>query len=1082
MKSEEATESADLLGVFEGVFSATRATFVGDRISVWDYSDPTHFRSLWESLEGNEINTAGRVLIIWRKTPIDESLLPVNTVVHVSPLHWAACAAKKCPQIQVSILDLNPAAHRGKYLYEQYSSCEKKRLPWVRVVQAAHLFGSEGINGEFQPDTTPVEMEALECRLFPQAERKRSLVLAGYFVDRIRNELTSPQNAENRHAISNIIGPMVLRSGRTLPGETSGVVFIKHGKKSDFPPVVRGTVSHRCALNSILRAAGLMCAQVSEDTDGARTPDDSTGWLPLNDECKNSGFNPAELRITLVDDQWSQGWLAWIKEGLGTTPVEIQVSSDPHFLLQLLKAAGSESRQFSLSLDVLQNEKKSPKQDVLLLDLRLFTGNPTAEREFLIALEDMLKSLSTSGKAGIDMLDLQVVRRRLEALGGSGIELSSAEHARYVTLLPRLIAQLDFSLPIIIFSSTGQRDVERQFEKEKFPSIIKDFSKPRHFQGADEEVVTGAEHALISSVEKAIRWLRGRKLVQRIQSRPLDQLDKARKRCSGYTHFEIYFDESGIPFSPRFRCAALLIGHAGGDKQTYANDAVLVHQQMGEEKLIWYPPSPKDVAESDYLDKNQKNEPKENQWLADTQWLEKVAEPLSRVLGNRPVIPFVVSRTPVSSEASDELDLAHPDALDNAFCDLLQLLLEIVLVEVLPALASNLAELSLHVYGATRQKTVLLKSRTQARATEEGIQLWQRFQDKYGFDSKDIVSYAKEQPDRSGKFYLKYRSLRSNAMLPLLARSLAARSSSRHIQSMHAATKRAVAVMLADLRPPEPIVRHQHYICDRLAHICDVDSDNDNLIDLRILKMWEPFVEAGIGFLGRRNQTFLNLLDCGRFLDAKDLSSAFALGGAVLSVEGVFAEAVTSRLQAEIPGLSPEVFKQLSTLLQDSSASEKRAVVSVDRFSNNQNQPSATRKPGSSTARASKPAFRPYLDAHVCADLEACLDTKDATTSHTDSPTKINPAGPATKEQFAKIAKYWKIRRFKNQNEYMAANIPWHTMSGFHVRKGNSKTITVFAQLEKLAHADLSGFIEPDSPTVFTAKEELFGRAFSPIG
>lgn len=1055
MKSEEKTATADWLEVFESVLNATRATFVEGKSSVWDYANPEHFSSLWKSLEDESVKSANRILILWSQTPPDESLFPVSTVEHVSPLHWAACAAKKYPQIKVCVLDLNPTAHRSQYLYEHYLSCDKGRLSWLRVIQAAHLFGCEGINGEFQPDTTPVETEALQCRLFPQAERKRGLVLAGHFVDRIRNELTSPQNAENRHAISNIIGPMVLRSGRTLPGETSGVVFIKHGKKSDFPPAIRGTVTHRCALNSILRAAGLMCAQVSEDTSGSGTSADSTGWLALDYECEQAGFNPAELRITLVDDQWSQGWLAWLKEGLGTTPVELQVSPDPLFLLQLLKAAGSESQQFSLSLDILQNKKKSPKQDILLLDLRLFTGNSTAEREFLIALDDMLKSLSTSGRAGIDMLDLQVVRCRLEALGGSGSELSSAEHARYVTLLPRLIAQLDFSLPIIIFSSTGQREVEKQFKN--VPSVITDFSKPRHFQGADEEVVTRAEHALIKSVENAIRWLRGRKLIQQIQARPLDQLNKARKRCSGYTHFELYFDESGISFSPRFRCAALLIGYAGGDKQTYANDAVLVHQQMGDEKLIWYPPFPEAVAESDYLDKNQKNEPKENQWLADTQWLDKVAEPLSRVLGDRPVIPFVVSRTPVSSETPNKLDLAHPDSLDNAFSDLLQLLLEVALVEVLPAIASNLAELSLHVYGATRQKTVLLKSRTQARATEEGMQLWQKFQDKYGFDSKDIGSYAKEQPDRSGKFYLKYRSLRSNAMLPLLARSLAARSSSRHVQSMQAATKRAVAVMLADLRPPEPIVRHQHYVCDRLAHICDVDSHNDDLIGLRILKAWEPFVEAGIGFLGRRNQTFLNLLDCGRFLDAKDLPSAFALGGAALSVEGLFAEAVANRLQTEVASLSPELFDQVCALLMDSSASEKRAVVSADRFSNSRNQPPATRKPGFSTA-------------------------KDYKRSHADCPTNINTAGPATREQFATIAKYWKIRRFKNQNEYMAANTPWHTMSGFYVRKANSKTITVFAQLEKLTDADLSGFIDPDSPNLFTAKEGLCGKEFSPIG
>ncbi len=219
MKSVEPIETADWLGVFENIFNAAHGVFEDGKVSVWDYSNPDGFTSLWKALEDGCVQKASRVLIIWSKTPVDESLFPVNTSEHVSPLHWAACAAKASSQIQVCILDLNPAAHRSQYLYEHYLTCDKSRLSWLRVVQAAHFFGEEQSSGEFRADASLVEIEVVKKRLFPQLAPKRNLTRAGHFVDRIREELTSPKNAENRHAISNIIGSMILR------GEVDPIVW-----------------------------------------------------------------------------------------------------------------------------------------------------------------------------------------------------------------------------------------------------------------------------------------------------------------------------------------------------------------------------------------------------------------------------------------------------------------------------------------------------------------------------------------------------------------------------------------------------------------------------------------------------------------------------------------------------------------------------------------------------------------------------------------------------------------------------------------------------------------------------------------
>lgn len=911
---------AATLNVFAGVFSAEQGSFAEGKTSVWDYSDSGHFASLWASLENGQVRAASQVLIIWSKTPFDESLSPVNTSEHVSPLHWAACAVKKCSQIQVCVLDLNPTAHRSQYLYEHYLFCEKRRLPWLRVIQAAHFFGNENTNGEFQPDTSLVEIETLKGRFFPQLEPRRGFVEAGHFVDRIRNELTSPQNAENRHAISNIIGPMILRSGCPLSGETSGVVFVKNGKKADFPAVVRGTVSHRCALNCILRAAGLLCAEISEDKTATQTPEEFTRWLAFDLECADAGLNPTDLRITLVDDQWQQGWLAWIKEGLGATPVGFQVSPDPDLLLRLLHDANSEPRNFSLSLDVLQNERKGHKQDILLLDLRLFTSNPTAEREFLIALGAILTPLSATEKLKLDKQsirqDLAVVSRRLEVLAGSTTDLSSEEHARYVTLLPRLLAQQDFSLPIIIFSSTGQRDVVKQFDK--FPNIITDFSKPRHFQGADENVVPHTEDHLRQSMARAIQLLRGRELVQQIQSRPLAMLEKARKRCVGYSHFELYFDESGKSAFPNFRCAALLIGYGGGgDKDTYDWDAKLMHQRMEAEQInLWQ-------EDEVFLEDNYNRDPSK-------QW-EIIESPLADIIGERPVIPFVISRTPSSTEPPHELDLAHPDALDNALFDLLEIILEIGLVDVLPAICGDLTKLSLHIYGACRLQTIILEAKSESSAKTEAMQKWDVLRNKYGFQ-KDAHWHDLRVKFERGKWCFLYRSLRKDSFLPMLARCFGNRISSKHTGQLRKAVKSVIGAQLPKGQPPSEEVRHQHYICDRLAYFSKVPHDNGDTVDLDRLRDWPPINESSPGFLGRRNNSLLGLVDCGRQLDVENVPLALVLGQSVLDCEGIFPETIASRLQAIIPKLSAESFNELCNLMADISEFSKGSALAADKF------------------------------------------------------------------------------------------------------------------------------------------------------
>jgi hypothetical protein len=79
-----------LLSILAAAFNGNglaHGRFDNCKVAIWDYSNPEHFNILWKSLENGDVKNMSRVLVIWTKTPTDESLIPVNTVDHASPLH-----------------------------------------------------------------------------------------------------------------------------------------------------------------------------------------------------------------------------------------------------------------------------------------------------------------------------------------------------------------------------------------------------------------------------------------------------------------------------------------------------------------------------------------------------------------------------------------------------------------------------------------------------------------------------------------------------------------------------------------------------------------------------------------------------------------------------------------------------------------------------------------------------------------------------------------------------------------------------------------------------------------------------------
>ncbi|MEW8056782.1 MAG: hypothetical protein AB2796_15780, partial [Candidatus Thiodiazotropha sp.] len=153
--------------------------------------------------------------------------------------------------------------------------------------------------------------------------------------------------------------------------------------------------------------------------------------------------------------------------------------------------------------------------DVLLLDLRLLDNETCAEQEFLRRLLDFYHRSGLCAVADVrDDGALQdavhAARQKLK----QSTDTNGTKAESYLThlLLPLLLARFDPSLPIVVFSSTGQSRLLLPLER--CPGIITTFSKPV-ISGYDEgigatdylEHLTCALRNALAKHEERLVWL-----------------------------------------------------------------------------------------------------------------------------------------------------------------------------------------------------------------------------------------------------------------------------------------------------------------------------------------------------------------------------------------------------------------------------------------------------------------------------------------------------------------------------------------------------------------------------------------------
>jgi hypothetical protein len=472
------------------------------------------FARLWGF---DHIDSKPKVALLWNERPLDVPMGTVDLEPHLSPLAWATCALKSRRELEVVILDVARKDHRAKgRLYSFIEAVQPEKMPWLRVVSLSE-FGRFLVRQFVEPQ--PKEMAG-------EADGREKLL--GLLSQQVRDELSAEGKENNRHAIQNIVGPLVLLGREYLNG--------------------RGIAER--ALLHVFEAAGLL-----SEEHGRRQP------LPKTIE--EESWGPQSFRLLLIDDQADYGWADWMRSKLPTCKPELvtlDVIKEPEDLLDRLivewGALGkARDRRFELQLPAqgerAGSEQGSPneRQSVFLLDLRLHSMRSVEnEAAFFKQLLPLCERFKTGDEApafawpGFSPKELQAVHSWC-----AKPKRESDEHFVALSLLPRLLALLDMSLPIIIFSSTGQRSIIEKFKP--YRNIITDFEKPRFF-GRDSQNVVKETHAKFGqAIQRAAQLAEGRRLcrqmLQNIKRAKTSPIPSSSAKTNTRWNAVLYIDESG---------------------------------------------------------------------------------------------------------------------------------------------------------------------------------------------------------------------------------------------------------------------------------------------------------------------------------------------------------------------------------------------------------------------------------------------------------------------------------------------------------------------------------------------------------
>ncbi len=561
--------------------SALETTDTGG-VCVVRFGDADEARSLWQIFDKSKGRAfSWTTVIILFDGQADSAPASSRTFrpdLWLSPWDWAIAASLKSDQVpkgvasksfRCLIIDLLPE-DAGRYGRIRFKSAGAF-APWIRWYRP---------NGLAEADAQPLTHSFDDLyRDLKQLDGLPALRSGQTPSHNLRSAwLAQLGSVYNRHSIGNLIGPLLLQ--RALK-RTQGIDVDLGDNES--------LANFHNVMGSLLGLGNIATNKPKEEI------------LQRGDLQKRYASDPLNryntIRFVLVDDQVELGYHALLARTLfGKNCIDQSPRQPGEYSSAWAKSACDVSLRSLCSADQIldwieQALRKAPQGlrviapdelDVLFLDLRLFSTADAGEAERVSAepLESRMKHwdrlLSIANTMGICDSDT-ALSRVLRAVKIRKSRPESDENLETLALLPLILAEVDPSLPIVLFSSTHQSSLMGLFDG--YPNVITTFRKPiiTGYDGGEEE--RGVLGRLELSIRRALDfheargvWIRICKLDSTFRKKPsgVSPIRLKTLRCSTNRKatFEIRHDVSarlGIEYKT-------LIGNG-----QYANALLIPH-------------------------------------------------------------------------------------------------------------------------------------------------------------------------------------------------------------------------------------------------------------------------------------------------------------------------------------------------------------------------------------------------------------------------------------------------------------------------------------------------------------------------
>jgi hypothetical protein len=468
------------------------------------------------------------------------------------------------------------------------------------------------------------------------------------------------------------------------------------------PSSVRTEVGALEAFDQLLDTIGIVPSSISPEF---------APWIP-----RSEWQQVSVKRWILIDDMEDLGWTSFLKLALNLR--EDELVSVGQAAIQLF---------FDQGMSGLE-------QGVLFLDLRLFArASWEDERRFLESLLQNTESrkAGSSGPAWSGFTDDEVaaVRRCIQKSKRS----EDADYHVALTFFPRVISRAFPTLPIILFSSTGRKEIAERLRP--YGNIILDFAKPLLSGSLAPDFVCETRHRFELAVRRALNMARARGAYQRVAGEARSATGDSWADGGVFSPLppgqivEVYIDESGGgPFA------------VGGIVVSFPDEGTIADfdKALADEGLVWglaeghAPTSPDDPLPTRYLPKEHI---RPHGYETDLRRIIRVAEEVS------PTIQFagvalVQERPPAHADTGASV-LFREDSLDNLYRFMLEELCAHLLLDWLPYYSPEASTVRIDV--ATRMNSVSNRAELSGLRHDFGINVHPSADDLYfSLETSDV--------------------------------------------------------------------------------------------------------------------------------------------------------------------------------------------------------------------------------------------------------------------------------------------------------------------------------------------------------